>query len=87
VPIVIDDDEVAACASRDSLAVETNQHHHQQQQQQQQQLHLSPVTLAPFTPAFGRVSSPVVPNSALLDLSIFRCKCLLLPQFAIRLFA
>jgi hypothetical protein len=84
VPIVIDDDEVAACASRDSLAVETNHH---QQQQQQQQLHLSPVTSAPFTPAFGRVSSPVVPNSALLDLSVFRCKCLLLPQFAVRSFA
>ena len=83
-PIVIDDDEVAACASRDSLAVETNHH---QQQQQQQQLHLSPVTLAPFTPAFGRVSSSVVPNSALLDLSIFRCKRLLLPQFAVRSFA
>lgn len=81
-PIVIDDDEVAACASRDSLAVETNHHH-----QQQQQLHLSPVTLAPFTPAFGRVSSSVVPNSALLDLSIFRCKRLLLPQFAVRSFA
>ena len=80
-PIVIDDDEVAACASRDSLAVETNH------QQQQQQLHLSPVTLAPFTPAFGRVSSSVVPNSALLDLSIFRCKRLLLPQFAVRSFA